>query len=66
VPWAEEGWGSAKLDYLLSRFGFFFDDHRAMADCRAVLLQKAESIIICQINFSDGEENCFQLRSRSR
>ena len=30
------------------------------------VLQKAESIIICQINFSDGEENCFQLRSRSR
>ena len=37
VPWAEEGLGSAKLDYLLNRFGFFFDDHRAMADCRAVL-----------------------------
>ena len=30
------------------------------------VLQKADSIIICQINFSDGEENCFQLRSRSR
>jgi DNA polymerase-3 subunit epsilon len=37
VPWAEEGLGSAKLDYLLNRFGFFFEDHRAMADCRAVL-----------------------------
>jgi hypothetical protein len=37
VPWAEEGWGSAKLDYLLNRCGFFFDDHRAMADCRVVL-----------------------------
>ena len=37
VPWAEEGLGSVKLDYLLNRFGFFFDDHRAMADCRAVL-----------------------------
>jgi len=37
VPWAEEGLGSARLDYLLSRLGFFFDDHRAMADCRAVL-----------------------------
>ena len=30
------------------------------------VLQKAESIIICQINFADGEENCFQLRSRRR
>jgi DNA polymerase-3 subunit epsilon len=37
VPWVEEGLGSAKLDYLLGRLGFFFDDHRAMADCRAVL-----------------------------
>jgi DNA polymerase III subunit epsilon len=37
VPWVEEGLGSAKLDYLLSRLGFFFDDHRAMADCWAVL-----------------------------
>jgi DNA polymerase-3 subunit epsilon len=37
VPWAEEGFGSAKLDYLLTRFGVFFDGHRAMADCRAVL-----------------------------
>jgi DNA polymerase-3 subunit epsilon len=37
VPWAEEGLGSAKLDYLLNRFGFFFEDHRAMADCRALL-----------------------------
>lgn len=37
VPWAEEGLGSAKLDYLLGKLGFFFDDHRAMADCRAVL-----------------------------
>jgi hypothetical protein len=30
------------------------------------VLQKEESIVICQINFSDGEENCFQLRSRRR
>jgi DNA polymerase III subunit epsilon len=37
VPWAEEGLGSAKLDYLLSQFGFFHDGHRAMDDCRAVL-----------------------------
>ena len=35
-------------------------------DIPKFVLQKAESIIICQINFSIGEENCFQLRSRSR
>ena len=35
-------------------------------DMPKFVLQKAGSIIICQINFSDGEENCFQLRSRRR
>jgi hypothetical protein len=35
-------------------------------DIPKFVLQKAESIIICQINFSIGEENCFKLRSRSR
>jgi hypothetical protein len=35
-------------------------------DIPKFVLQKAHSIIICQINFSIGEENCFQLRSRSR
>ena len=35
-------------------------------DMPKFVLQKAESIIICQINFSDGEENCFQLKSRRR
>jgi hypothetical protein len=35
-------------------------------DIPKFVLQKAESIIICQINFSIGEENCFQLRSRRR
>ena len=35
-------------------------------DIPKFVLQKAESIIICQINFAIGEEHCFQLRSRSR
>jgi hypothetical protein len=35
-------------------------------DIPKFVLQKGESIVICQINFSDGEENCFQLRSRGR
>jgi hypothetical protein len=35
-------------------------------DMPKFVLQKEESIVICQINFSDGEENCFQLSSRSR
>ena len=35
-------------------------------DIPKFVLQKAHSIIVCQINFSIGEGNCFQLRSRSR
>ena len=35
-------------------------------DIPKFVLQKAESIVICQINFSDGGEHCFQLRSRGR
>ena len=35
-------------------------------DIPKFVLQKAHSIIVCQINFSIGEENCFQLRSRTR
>jgi hypothetical protein len=35
-------------------------------DIPKFVLQKAESIVICQISFSDRDENCFQLRSRGR
>jgi hypothetical protein len=35
-------------------------------DIPKFVLQKEESIMICQINFADGEESCFQLRSRGR
>jgi len=37
VPWAEEGYGSAKLDYILNCMGFFHEAHRAEADCLALL-----------------------------
>nr|MCU0974123.1 exonuclease domain-containing protein [Burkholderiales bacterium] len=37
VPWDEAGIGSAKLEYLAYRCGFFFDAHRAEVDCRALL-----------------------------
>jgi len=42
VAWAEESMASAKLEYLAYRVGFFFDAHRAQADCLALLelLQK--------------------------
>lgn len=37
IPWSEEGFASRKLDYILGQLGFFFDDHRALADSQAVL-----------------------------
>ncbi len=37
IPWDRAGIGSAKLDYLASRYGFFYDGHRAEIDCRALL-----------------------------
>lgn len=37
VPWVQLGFGSAKLDYLLYRSGFFTDSHRAVNDCHAAV-----------------------------
>lgn len=37
IDWKAEGLGTAKLDYLLMRQGWFFDDHRALADALAAL-----------------------------
>jgi DNA polymerase-3 subunit epsilon len=37
IPWREEGFGSAKLEFLLHANGFFHEAHRAEADCRALL-----------------------------
>lgn len=37
IDWRTEGLGSSKLDYLLMRQGWFFDDHRALADALAAI-----------------------------
>ncbi len=37
VPWFEAGIASSKLEYLAYRHGFFYDGHRAEADCHALL-----------------------------
>jgi DNA polymerase-3 subunit epsilon len=37
VDWDGEGLGARKLDYIAFQFGFFFDAHRAEADCMALL-----------------------------
>lgn len=42
VPWAEEGIGGRKLQYLAYHYGFDYNGHRATTDCHALLevLQK--------------------------
>ncbi len=37
VDWKEEGFGSAKLEYLLGVQGLFYEAHRAEVDCWALL-----------------------------
>jgi DNA polymerase III subunit epsilon len=37
VPWAEEGFDSAKLGHLAIGSGMFFDAHRALDDCMAAI-----------------------------
>lgn len=37
VPWRDAGGGSAALEFLAYRAGFFYEGHRAEIDCRALL-----------------------------
>ncbi|MEY2622444.1 MAG: hypothetical protein RIT26_2264 [Pseudomonadota bacterium] len=37
IDWSSEGFGSAKLEYLLYTQGVFYEAHRAENDCRALL-----------------------------
>jgi DNA polymerase-3 subunit epsilon len=34
VPWQESGLDSTKLEFLAYRYGWFYDSHRALDDCR--------------------------------
>lgn len=44
IDWASEGFGTAKLDYLVMKFGFFYDAHRAENDCLALLQVLRQSL----------------------
>lgn len=37
INWRDEGFGSAKLEYLVGTQGYFYEAHRAEADCWALL-----------------------------
>jgi len=35
IPWKEEGFDGTRLSHIAAGFGFFYDAHRAVEDCRA-------------------------------
>lgn len=50
VDWETEGFSTRKLDYLAYRQGFFYDAHRAVADCQALLEVLQRPLLVGQGN----------------
>jgi len=44
VDWLQEGFAAGKLDYLGMQFGWFYDGHRALADCESCLALLAQQL----------------------
>jgi len=44
VDWLREGFTAGKLDYLGMQYGWFYDGHRALADCEACLALLAQTL----------------------
>jgi DNA polymerase-3 subunit epsilon len=44
VAWLREGFSAGKLGYLGMQFGWFYDGHRALADCEACLTLLAQTL----------------------
>lgn len=63
VDWDGEGFGSAKLEYIAYKFGFFYEAHRAEEDCFALLeilqqkLPKTGAIVLRSILTSLPEKS---------
>ena len=54
IDWKKEGSGSAKLEFLASERGWFYDAHRAQVDCHALLQVLASPL-------SDGQSGLARL-----
>ncbi len=44
IDWLAEGFTAGKLDYLGMQFGWFYDGHRALADCEACLALLSQTL----------------------
>ncbi len=55
VSWRSEGFAGSSLEYLGMKFGWFFDGHRALADCEAGVallgetLPQADTTVLAQL-----------------
>lgn len=45
INWAAEGFGSAKLEFIAYKCGFFYDAHRALLDSHALLRAVVECVL---------------------
>ena len=54
IDWKKEGSGSAKLEFLASERGWFYDAHRAQVDCHALLQ-------VLSVPLSDGQTGLARL-----
>jgi DNA polymerase-3 subunit epsilon len=52
IDWKKEGSGSAKLEFLASERGWFYDAHRAQVDCHALLQVLASTLADGQTGLS--------------
>lgn len=50
IDWQREGYGSAKLEFIAFKLGFFYDGHRALVDCHAL----AQALFLAKLK-STGE-----------
>ncbi|MEY2948614.1 MAG: polymerase PolC-type [Pseudomonadota bacterium] len=57
INWKAQGMGSAKLEFLCSELGWFYDAHRAQVDCHALLRVLSSPL---QLDNSEGSRTGFQ------
>jgi DNA polymerase-3 subunit epsilon len=66
IEWKKEGSGSAKLEFLASERGWFYDAHRAQVDCHALLQVLASPLANGQTGLSRLLSGLAQTRYKLR
>jgi DNA polymerase-3 subunit epsilon len=68
ITWKKEGFGSQALEYLAYRRGFFYEGHRAINDCEALLAVLARPLPVsgrmpCELLFEKAAEPEFVIHA---